>query len=692
MAITKDIRKYIEGGDFEALEEAWLGRLAEAPTDSDFFVSAARQLKGSGEEGRAASLLELADDELVSQELWEARLELLRGAGELMHDPAPLHDAIVDALEHLHADHSSFGDLAEIVGLHRAPEDIPKTWDKVARVQALLAFDVGAIVLMKGKGAGRIAEVNRELQSFKVDFEKHPGLRVGFKAAPKLLEVLPPGHILHRKLERPQELEDLKADDPSGLLLAVLASHDKPLTAGEIREVLHGIVKPGEWSSWWTAARRSPRVLAEGSGARQKYRAVASEEDADASILEAFRKASPDHRLELFRRHASRGGELVERLSDGMRELALDPDLATALLASFALADAGHPVDHEDERSPAARLVRARNPIEAALALGDRTMRERTYRLLAEVRTDAADHLAAALERETETRSLDVLEELLEERKPEAVRRFEDAILAQPRKSPAALVWLAERAISEPELRRRGSLRLLQHVLSSLLYDDFKEFRPRMKKLADESELLPGLLDALEPAQAERAEQALTRAHLEDWVRAPLIDRLHLRFSELRSTEQTVLYALTESISARREEMRKLKEEEIPANRRAIEEAREMGDLRENFEYKAARQRHEYLSSRLASLDRELAMARPIDLDRDDDSEVRIASTVRVAENGEESALTILGPWESDPEGGVISYDSDLGRALLGASPGATVSFGERRLEVREIVPYRGDV
>ncbi|MEZ5331539.1 MAG: GreA/GreB family elongation factor [Thermoanaerobaculia bacterium] len=691
MAITKDVRKYIEAGDFEALEEAWLARLAEAPKEADFFVSAARQLKGSGEEQRAASLLELADDELVSQRLWATRLEMLRGAGELMHDPGALHDAIVESLGALYAEHSAFEGLAGVVGLHRATEDIPKTWEKVGRVQALLAFDLGTIVWMKDKGAGRVAEVNLELESFKVDFEKHPGLRVGFRAAPKLLEVLPAEHILHRKLERPEELTTLKSEDPSALLLAVLASHDGPLTAGEIRDALHGIVEPAEWSSWWNAARRSPRVLAEGSGSRQKYRAVASEEDADASILEAFRKASPEHRLELFRRHGTRGGDLFDRLADGMRELAVDPDLPTALLASFALADAGHPVDDADERSPAARLVRARDPIEPILSLSDRTMRERAYRLLAEVRSDAGPHLAAALEGETETRSLDVLKELLDGRDPEAIHRFEDAILAQPRKSPAALVWLAERAIAEPELRQRGSLRLLQHVLASLLYDDFKDFRPRMKKLADESELLPGLLDSLESAQAERAEQALTRAHLEDWVRAPLIDRLHMRFAELRSTEQTVLYALPESITARREEMRKLKEEEIPANRRAIEEARELGDLRENFEYKSARQRHEYLSSRLASLDRDLSMARPIDLGRDDDAEIRIASTVTIAEDGEESALTILGPWESDPEGGVISYDSDLGRALLGASAGETVSFGKRTLEIRGITPYRGN-
>lgn len=689
MAITKDIRKYIEGGAFEALEEAWLARLAEAPADSVFFVGTARQLKGAGEEARACALLELADEELASQGLWRERLAVLRGAGDLLHAPASLHEAIVETLERLHSRHTALQGVIETVGLRRAPEDIPKTWEKVERAESLLAFDLGTIVWMKDKGAGRVVEVNLELESFKVDFERHPGLRVGFKAAPKLLEVLPPGHILRRKLEQPEELLRLKAEDPAALLLAVLESHERPLTAGEIREVLSAIVEPEEWSSWWTAARRSSRILAEGSGGRQRYRAVASEEDADTSILDAFRRASPEHRLELFRRHSSRAGDLADRLAEGLRELALGPDLAIALAAGWALADAGRPPVEQEERAPAARLATAAAPVEAALALGDRSLRERTYRLLADVRPDAAAHLKEALARETEPRALDVLGELLQARDPDAARRFEDEVLAQPRKSPAALVWLAERAASDPDLRRRGSVRLLQHVLAALLYDDFRDFRARVKKLVEESELLPGLLDALDRGQAERAEQALLRAHLEDYVRAPLIDRLHLRFPDLRASGQVALYALAESIAARREELRRLKEEEIPANRRAIEEAREMGDLRENFEYKAARQRHEYLNARLASLDRDLSQARPIDLGREDASEVRIASTVRVEEDGDERTLTILGPWESEPERGIISYDSDLGRALLGAAPGETVTFGDRLLKVLSIHPYR---
>src|SRR5258708_4769676 len=107
--------------------------------------------------------------------------------------------AIVSTLTKLYGDRSTFKGLAEAAGLHRATHDLPKTWEKVDRLESLLAFDVGTVVAMEGKGVGRVVDANLGLESFKVDFERHRGLVVGFKAAAKLLRPLPPAHGLRRK-------------------------------------------------------------------------------------------------------------------------------------------------------------------------------------------------------------------------------------------------------------------------------------------------------------------------------------------------------------------------------------------------------------------------------------------------------------------------------------------------------------
>ena len=176
------------------------------------------------------------------------------------------------------------------------------------------------------------------------------------------------------------------------------------------------------------------------------------------------------------------------------------------------------------------------------------------------------------------------------------------------------------------------------------------------------------------------------------YLRKPLIDALHMRFPDMREAAETPLYAIEESIAKRKAELKELREVEIPTNRRAIAEARELGDLKENFEYKSARQRHEYLAARQAGLMGDLARAQPLDLSRTDADEVRVATRVTLDQtDGSTRKLLILGPWESAPENDIISYDSDLARALLGKAPGDAAEFGGETYTIATIEPWHGD-
>ena len=148
----------------------------------------ARALSGNGESGRTTTLLELLDEQLREDGRWKARLELLKRAGHLLLPADKLHPTLVATLAKLYGDRGFYKALFEAVGLHRAPQDVPKTWEKVERLEGLLALDVGTVVTMEGRGVGRIVEANLGLESFKVDFERIKGLSVGFKAAPKLLQ------------------------------------------------------------------------------------------------------------------------------------------------------------------------------------------------------------------------------------------------------------------------------------------------------------------------------------------------------------------------------------------------------------------------------------------------------------------------------------------------------------------------
>jgi transcription elongation GreA/GreB family factor len=691
MAISRDTQGFLAKGDFDALEDAWLARSAADPADLDYFVGAARALVGVGEEDRSRLLLELLDEQLRQRQAWSERLALLRRVGPLWVPPERLHGEILATLERVHPQSPSFAGLAEIVGLHRAPDDIPKTWEKLDRLVSLLAFDRGSIVWMEGKGAGRVVEVNLGLESFKVDFERHSGLLVGFRAATKLLKPLPPGHVLRIKIEDPDALRDLRDRAPAELLRVVLESLGRPLSAAEIREALLGVVSESEWASWWSAARRHPQVVSS-SGGRQTYSWATSGARATEAVWRAFAAAPLGERLELLRRAADRDPELRARMTASLAAgaaAAAEEEPGLAFEIWFALErSGGAPADVA--WSPERLLAEGRDLRLLIGGIRDRLLRERAYSMLRERREDWPQLFADFLRREEDPRALSALADGLRGPRPEEVERFADQLLAQPRKAPAAFVWLAERAATDAAIRERNPLRLLQQILTALQADEFAAHRPRLKPLADSGGTLPRLLSQLTAEQAPLAEEAIHRAAgLEAYQREPLLNALHLRFPALQPQRESALYATAESIAERRAELERLLQVEIPANRKAIEEARALGDLRENFEYKSARQRHEYLAARIAALDADLRRARPLDPALIEASEVRIGTRVALAGTDGARTLTILGPWESKPEAGVVSYESDAAKALLGRKPGETVELEGRTLTVDRIEPFR---
>jgi transcription elongation GreA/GreB family factor len=687
MTISRRIQDLLAHGDFDDIEGDWLAAVASEPGEVGYFVGVARALVGQGEEERARLLLQLYDEHLRDGGMWSERLRLLERAGAILQPtPETLHDEILATLEKLYGERSAFAGLVETVGLHRAPHDTPKTWEKVKRLASLVVFDVGDVVAMEGKGAGRITEVNLGLQSFRIDFESAPRLAVGFRAAPKVLAVLAPDHVLRRKLEDLPALRALAGEDPSELLRIVLASYGRPLTAGEVRAALAGVVDEGGWTSWWAAARRNPLVVAAGSG-RQTYSWADSSADAVDSVWRRFAEADPRQKVELLRRDGDREVALRARMEEALLRLGeevagTDPGLAAELW--FALERIGR-APAAAAWAPAALL--AADPQRTLAGVADRALRERAFGLLRQGRSDWPSLYLEALSREEDPRTLDLLAAGLAEAAPGDLDRFMDAVLIYPHKTPAAFAWVAERAAGDPQLLARNPLRLLQQILTGPARDELAPYRSRLVALCASGGTVPRLLALLSEEQAPQAAEAVERAvGLEGYQREDLQRALELRFPALRREAAAApLYALPASIAAKRAELEEILKAEIPANRVAIAEARAMGDLRENFEYKAARQRHEYLTARATQLKEELHRARPLDLASPLLDEVRIGTRVRLAGDGGERSVTLLGPWESRPEEGVISYESEQGRLLLGKKPGEQVTLGGTPLTVAAI-------
>ena len=106
-----------------------------------------------------------------------------------------------------------------------------------------------------------------------------------------------------------------------------------------------------------------------------------------------------------------------------------------------------------------------------------------------------------------------------------------------------------------------------------------------------------------------------------------------------------------------------------------IQRARELGDLRENAEYKAAKERQSYLQARIGQLHRRVAALSMVNVDRIPRDKVGLGSTVGLKDTstGEEVSYEIVTPEESDPAQGRISPMSPIGKCLLNHEEGETV-------------------
>jgi transcription elongation factor GreA len=147
-----------------------------------------------------------------------------------------------------------------------------------------------------------------------------------------------------------------------------------------------------------------------------------------------------------------------------------------------------------------------------------------------------------------------------------------------------------------------------------------------------------------------------------------------------------------QGFEALRKELQNLKKFERPQNIKAIEEARAHGDLSENAEYAAAKDRQGFIEGRINELEFKLANIDIIETDKLPKDRAVFGSKVVLEniETGEDVSYQLVGPDESDIENGRISVSSPLGKAILGRKPGDELSLevpgGRRSYELVEIL------
>lgn len=145
------------------------------------------------------------------------------------------------------------------------------------------------------------------------------------------------------------------------------------------------------------------------------------------------------------------------------------------------------------------------------------------------------------------------------------------------------------------------------------------------------------------------------------------------------------------------EELKRLRADERPAVIKALAEAREHGDLSENAEYQAARERQSFIEGRMLELEDKLARAEIIDISQQSGTTVKFGARVKLVdeETDEEVTYQVVGSEEAEIQRGLLSISAPLGRALIGREVGDSVEVstprGTRYFEILEVA-FPGEI
>jgi transcription elongation factor GreA len=580
----------------------------------------------------------------------------------------------------------------------------------------------GTFCLHKSWGFGQVSSWNLLLNQIIVDFQTKKQHLMQLKYATDSLQPLPEDHILVQKARHPDELKTRVRQDVPGFFELILSSFGGKITSDQVQKILvPDLVPEPEFKRWWDNAKKALRKDGKFSIPTKKTEPITMRDRSVSyadELLQQFQQARQlkDHvgALEKIVKNADTLTGLEGNLQPIIgqvdeiagRSIRLSPALAIELLII------------RDEL-----LQRFSNLAPGSLTV-IQLMRENETRL-----TEIVSRIAAAKQRRILSDYLDAFPNDWDARLLQALPHVGSRVAGEIAKifvehgrkeqfHQSLLRGIREHSISSEVLawlaKERGATHfselvgpdLIPAILSALERDQFGETRRSSKLhdlLIDDKDLIPDIIVQAPIGQArDLMRRLMMTPAFEELNKRSLMARMIKIHADLQSMltgeaedKDESLIVSWASLEKKKKEYDELITKKIPENTKEISVARSYGDLRENFEYKAAKEMQTVLMRRKAELEQMLERARGSNFDNVDTQQVSVGTTVTVQDLETEEPLTysILGAWDSEPEKGILSYQTAIGQALLGRRPGEIAELptesSSRKVEIVEISAYR---
>jgi transcription elongation factor GreA len=558
--------------------------------------------------------------------------------------------------------------------------------------------------LHKSWGFGRINNWNIFLNQIVVDFHSKKNHSMQLQYAAETLQPLADEHIFVRRINEPDVLRALAEKQPAKLVEMVLDSFGGKATQDQLlRAISPDIVSEGELKKWWDNTKKVLRKEGRFSVPAKKTDPITIR-DKSVTIL--------DELIQSFQK-SRHSREQLNFLDQILRNLDNETGKEAQLQAVVTQIEETAARNLRLNPSQAFELVIARDELcgrtpglkkgfpafsdllkEHEHKLGEIVAQlpsNKQRRVLAEFPQTFPSNWVARLLTIAQNASFRIVGEIakivVEHGETEELRQSMNRAIKEHSISSDALYWLCKER-GAGVFRELLDFELMTSIFSALERDQFNENRRGSKLrdlLIDDRDLITDIMINTPFAQArDLMRRIMLTPALEELNKRSLMARMIKVYPELQSmltgdSEQRdeALLVSWSSLQKRKEEYEDLVSKRIPENTKEIGIARSYGDLRENFEYKAAKEMQTVLMRRKAELEHMLERARGSNFENADTSQVSIGTKVTVFDegSGEELEYKILGAWDSAPEQHIISYQTAIGQALIGKKIGESVEL-----------------
>ncbi|MEX0961485.1 MAG: GreA/GreB family elongation factor [Simkaniaceae bacterium] len=547
-----------------------------------------------------------------------------------------------------------------------------------------------------GWGVGEIMDISLLREQLSLEFDYVSGQKdFSFENAFNTLIPIPNDHFLAMRFGNPDKLESIAKKDPLFVIHKLLKDLG-PKTAAEIKDELSELVlQPKEWTRWWQTTRTKLKkdTLIEVPDSLQEPFVLRKSEVPHEETLQKALDKKPDAQTLIqlvysFIRdfpQALKNQEFKKHLEESLRDVLNTKELndTQELQILFFLEDLS-----DDAYPPVSEMIQNLSSIiDLVLNIEIVAFKKRTLTNIRKCRSDWVDIFAELLLSIDQNPLRDyIFQELMTASALEPFKAKMEILIKHPQEHPGAILWYIQKVMRNhglPYGDQEGKNRLFEAFL--ILYhklEQRKETRDILKKMytflttarfanvrkifqnASQEDLQEFLLLATKCHTVSDHDKKILHSLAE--VVHPSLAKLSKKYGGDRN-EDVVIWTTEEGFNKLKNNIHHIATVETVENAKQIEIARSYGDLRENAEYKAAKEQRSRLQSELKRLSTQLNQTRILTKEDVAKDEISVGAIVHFEnERGEKVTYTILGPYDADPEQNIISFQSKLAEELIG--------------------------